>query len=88
MRAFVLLLMSMVFVLAVPAAALADGDGTGGTEVTPSGEGTGGSEYGVDSNAPPRVYVEGTVAKRMRSGYAAAPSEAPVEVQEAIFAAN
>jgi hypothetical protein len=88
MRALALLLMSMVFALVAPAAALADGGSTGGTEVTPSGEGTGGSQYGVDPNAPPRVYVEGTAAKRMSSGYAAAPTEAPVEVQEAIFAAN
>jgi hypothetical protein len=91
MRGLVLLLMSMMFALAVPAVALADGSGTGGTATataTPTAQQTGGSEYGVDPNAAPRIYVAGTQAKRLRSGYAAAPSDAPVEVQNAIFAAN
>jgi hypothetical protein len=91
MRGRILLLISMVVVLvALPAAAQAQttSSRSGGTEMTPSSEGTGGSEYGVDPEAPPRVFVPGTAAKRMKNGYAAAPSDAPPEVQDAIFAAN
>src|SRR4051794_3216192 len=88
MRGLTLLLMSMLLTFVLCGTAFAQDGSTGGTEVTPSAEGTGGSEYGAESDGPPRVYVEGTVAKRLRSGYAAAPTEAPVAVQEAIFAAN
>jgi hypothetical protein len=89
MRGLTLLFMLMSFLVAVPAAALADPP-TGGasSEPAPTAASTGGSEYGTDPNAPPRVFVTGTVAKRMKDGYAAAPMDAPVEVQNAIFAAN
>jgi hypothetical protein len=76
MRGRTLLLMSMSFAVAAPGVASA---------ATPA---TGGSIYGVDPSAPPRKFVAGEVAKRLKSGYAAAPKSAPKEVQEAIFAAN
>ncbi len=86
MRGRTLLLMSMSFVLALPGAALADT--SGGSTVPVTTDGTGGSVYGIDPAAPPRVFVAGAVAKRMKNGFAAAPADAPVEVQNAIFAAN
>ncbi len=86
MRGRTLLLMTMLFVLVLPGTALAQD--AGGAGYTPSGKGTGGSEYGSEQEGPPRVYVAGSVAKRLKSGYAAAPADAPVKVQEAIFAAN
>jgi hypothetical protein len=79
--------MSMLLVFALCGPAFAQEE-SGGTTYTPSGDGTGGSEYGAKADGPPRIYVQGTVAKRLRSGYAAAPTDAPVAVQEAIFAAN
>jgi hypothetical protein len=87
MRGLTLLLMSMLFAFVLSGTALAQ-KSSGGTTYKPSAKGTGGSEYGTKSQGPPRVYVEGTVAKRLKSGYAAAPADAPTEVQEAIFAAN
>ena len=54
----------------------------------PTAAGTGGTEYGTDPAAPPRVYVPGPTAQLLDTGYAAAPADAPVEVQEAVFAAN
>ncbi len=88
MRGRTLLLMSMSFAVALPGAASAQTSATGGSQVKASTEGTGGSVYGVDPAAPARVFVAGTVAKRMKNGLAAAPADAPVEVQNAIFAAN
>src|SRR4051812_47200605 len=88
MRGRTLLLISMLFAFALCNSAAFAEDGTGGTQMTPNTDGTGGSEYGAESDGPPRVYVEGRVAKRLKSGYAAAPTDAPVAVQEAIFAAN
>ena len=87
MRGRSLLLISIALALVLPGTAFAQ-DESGGTTYTPSADGTGGSEYGAKSDGPPRIYVEGTLAKRLRSGYAAAPADAPVQVQEAIFAAN
>jgi cell wall-associated NlpC family hydrolase len=87
-RAFALLSTLMLFVCA-PAAAHAQteaGSQTSGT--TTDAQTAGGTEYGTDPAAPPRVFVPGTQAQRMDNGYAAAPQDAPVEVQEAIFAAN
>ena len=88
MRGLALLVTSMTFFIAAPAAfgqASADtSGGTGAPDTTPSG----GAAFGVDPAAPPRSYVAGTVAKRVPGGYAAAPTAAPVAVQEAIFAAN
>jgi cell wall-associated NlpC family hydrolase len=54
----------------------------------PEGPPTGGSEFGTDPAAPPRVIVPGDLAVLMEDGFAAAPANAPVEVQSAIFAAN
>ena len=95
MRGFTLLLMLIVLSLVAPAAALAKPKPkTGGADPAatpapdPSGAGTGGLAYGVDPDAPPRVFVEGAKAVRMPDGFAAAPQDAPVAVQNAIFAAN
>ena len=84
----------MVFGLAVTAApALADT--TGGTDPSQpsqqtqasSGAGSGGQEYGVENPAAVQT-VEGDTAKLLPNGMAAAPTLAPPEVQQAIFAAN
>lgn len=94
MRGLTLLLMSMSFACAAPAAALAQDPApkSGGAESSSSemanNGSSGGAMYGVDPDAPPRVFVAGTKAKRLKSGYAAAPADAPAEVQNAIFAAN
>lgn len=53
-----------------------------------AGSAAGGAEFGTDPNALPRNYVPGTEAVLLEDGLAAAPADAPVEVQEAIFAAN
>jgi hypothetical protein len=95
MRGITLLLTCMLLAFAIPATASAakkDAE-VGGAEAAPTPAPTppppsGGSEFGVDPSAPPREFVAGTKAKRLPSGYAAAPYSAPVEVQEAIFAAN
>jgi hypothetical protein len=63
----------------------AGGQATGGN---PNTQTSGGTEYGTDPAAPPRTYVPGTKAQRLENGFAAAPADAPVEVQEAVFAAN
>jgi hypothetical protein len=86
MRGRTLLLMVMMLVLLLPGAAFAQSQAGG--SAADNTQGTGGAVYGQDPNAVPRVYVEGTKAKRMKDGYAAAPTDAPTEVQEAIFAAN
>ena len=92
MRGRTLLLMSMSFALAAPGAAQAAKPKTakksGGTTTASSASASGGSVYGIDPTAPPRKYVAGSVAKRLKSGLAAAPTDAPKAVQEAIFAAN
>jgi cell wall-associated NlpC family hydrolase len=49
---------------------------------------TGGAEYGVDPAAVPRTFVPGDKAVLLENGYAAAPTNAPPAVQEAVFAAN
>lgn len=87
MRGRTLLVISMSFGLALPGAASARTSASGGTSKAKT-EGTGGSVYGADPAQPARVYVAGSVAKRMKNGLAAAPADAPVEVQETIFAAN
>ena len=88
MRGRTLLLMSMSFALVAPGAAHAQDPASGGTTPQATTDGTGGSVYGIDPAAPPRVFVAGSRAKRMKNGFAAAPADAPVEVQNAIFAAN
>jgi hypothetical protein len=67
--------------LAFPSASLADhhrGDGSGG--VGPGGVGPGGS--------PQPAPVPGAKAKLLPTGQARAPESAPIEVQQAIAAAN
>ena len=49
---------------------------------------TGGAEYGATPPSEQRVFVPGTKAVLLDSGYAAAPADAPAVVQEAVFAAN
>jgi hypothetical protein len=80
-RALVLTCIVAVFVPAAPAAAQS-GDGSDGTASH------GGAEYGVEPAPIPRLTVPGDVAVLMEDGYAAAPENAPPEVQEAIWAAN
>jgi hypothetical protein len=57
-----------------------------GTALAESGPSTGGATY----TPPPaeNLTVPGTKAKLMPDGSAAAPADAPVEVQQAIWAAN
>jgi hypothetical protein len=87
-RGFALLSMLMLCLLA-PSAALAQQEaGTQTSGTTTNAQTAGGTEYGTDPSAPPRVYVPGTVAQLQENGFAAAPADAPVEVQEAVFAAN
>jgi cell wall-associated NlpC family hydrolase len=59
-------------------------DQTGSTDAS---EGSGGQEYGAPNPAA-TVTVDGSVAKLLPSGMAAAPALAPPEVQQAIWAAN
>jgi hypothetical protein len=53
-----------------------------------SGAGTGAARYGVDPDEVPRYTVPGTRGRRLKNGYAAAPSAAPMRVKKAIWAAN
>ena len=91
MRALALL-SSIVVVLLVPAMASAQQEsGTQPAQTTTpqsSGPSSGGAEFGTDPAAPPRVIVPGDKAVLMDDGFAAAPANAPVEVQNAIFKAN
>jgi hypothetical protein len=89
MRGLTLLVTSMMLVLFAPVAAHAQAE-AGDTQPAPTSPtpATGGTEYGTDPAAPPRTYVPGPTAVLQESGYAAAPADAPVQVQEAVFAAN
>jgi hypothetical protein len=60
--------------LVLPAVAAAQSPSTGGAEYVPP--------------PPANLTVPGTVAKLMPDGSAAAPADAPVQVQQAIWAAN
>lgn len=92
MRARSLLNIVMVLVglvaFAAPAAAQT-ADTSGGTQPasSPSTTASGGTEYGVPE-ADATQAVPGAVAKLLPSGLAAAPADAPPEVQQAIWAAN
>ncbi len=94
MRARALVSIPIVgLLLAAPCAAQAQDATTGGAApkaaaapVDPAA--TGGAGYGTDPAAPARVTVAGSVAKRLPDGTAAAPADAPVAVQNAIWAAN
>ena len=100
MRGLTLLLTSMLL-CAVPATEAAQT--TGGSDPgdpqqskTYSATGTGATEYGTrpasspasSPASPKRRTVPGTRAKRLRSGYAAAPAAAPLRVKKVIWAAN
>jgi cell wall-associated NlpC family hydrolase len=96
MRGFTLLITIMVVMLAAPLEAMAQQDSGGAdpstqpqnqSQTAASGP-TGGAQYGSDPDAAPRTYVPGDVAVLLENGLAAAPTNAPVEVQQAIFAAN
>jgi hypothetical protein len=69
--------------LAFAAPAAAQTSDPGGSTPTAA---SGGLEYGTDTT--PRPVVPGAVAKLQADGLAAAPLDAPPEVQEAIWAAN
>ena len=91
MRGFTLLLMSMSLCAVAPSVALGQ-TATGGMDPSDpqqsrsyAAAGTGGSEYG---SSPMRQTVPGTRARRLRSGYAAAPAAAPMRVKKTIWAAN
>src|SRR5215218_5939097 len=49
---------------------------------------TGGATYSEPAAAPANLVVPGAVAQLLPDGSAAAPADAPAEVQQAIFAAN
>jgi cell wall-associated NlpC family hydrolase len=96
MRGFALLLTSMSLLVVADTAHAQATAKTGGADpadpqqssgAAPT-ESTGAAAYGYDPDAPPRILVAGTRAKRIRGGYAAAPAAAPPAVQEAIWAAN
>jgi hypothetical protein len=53
-----------------------------------TGAGTGGAVFDDAAPDPIKPVVEGLKARRLPSGLAAAPSLAPPEVQEAVWAAN
>ena len=58
---------------------------------SPVSAGTGGAEYGAESStsqAPERPIVPGRKAVLLKNGLAAAPADAPPEVQQAVWAAN
>jgi hypothetical protein len=74
LRAFALMMLLLAAVL--PAAASAQ---------SPS---TGGAAFAEEPVAPENVVVPGAVAQMLPDGSAAAPADAPAEVQNAIFAAN
>jgi hypothetical protein len=76
LRAFALLL---VVAAVLPAAASAQ------STSTPT---TGGAAYAPAPAEPAHMVVPGTAAKLLPDGSAAAPADAPAEVQNAIFAAN
>jgi hypothetical protein len=78
LRAFALAILTSCM-LVLPSAAMADGDPTGGAAY-PAPTST--------PTAPENISVPGTVAKLLPDGTAAAPAEAPAQVQQAIWAAN
>jgi hypothetical protein len=86
-RGLALLNFIVVLLIAAPAAtAQQPAPGTTPDQTTPAG--TGGAAYAEEPVAPERPTVPGTVAVRLANGYAAAPADAPLQVQQAIWAAN
>jgi hypothetical protein len=49
---------------------------------------TGGAEFGEDPSPTPKPIVPGTQAVLLDDGFAAAPADAPPQVQAAIWAGN
>ena len=76
------MLLGLLLALAAPASAETSSAPGGATPTAASG----GLEYGTDPTVRP--LVPGTVAKLQSDGLAAAPLDAPPEVQEAVWAAN
>ena len=88
MRVFVLLI-SMLAVLVVPGQALAHhGKTTTTSQAEPTAPQSGGAEYGTEPAAIPQLEVPGDKAVLMKDGYAAAPANAPLQVKQAVWAAN
>jgi hypothetical protein len=77
LRAYALAITTSL-VLALPATAAAQ-NGSGGAAFTPTP---------APTPAPTDIIVPGSVAQLLPDGTAAAPADAPAEVQQAIFAAN
>ena len=73
--------MCAVLLIAAPAAVAQDAQ----TQPAPA---HGGAEYGATPPSDQRVFVPGTKAVLLDTGFAAAPADAPPAVQEAVFAAN
>jgi hypothetical protein len=81
LRAFALAILTSLTLVFPAAAAAQQGDPTGGAvypTATPAPTPTG----------PAQITVPGTTAELLPDGTAAAPAEAPAQVQQAIFAAN
>jgi hypothetical protein len=86
-RGFTLLPMTLALALAIPSAAAAQSPAP--TPVVPvPGTGTGGAVFADDAAPAPQAVVPGLNAKRLPDGTAAAPADAPLEVQQAVWAAN
>jgi hypothetical protein len=85
LRAFALCLTTSLVVLVLPAAASAQ---------TPGSDKSGGAAYAEPTPtptpppAPQNITVPGAVAQLLPDGTAAAPADAPPQVQQAIWAAN
>ncbi len=80
LRAFALTLISASLVLPATAAAQTAAPGAVGA--------TGGAEFPLPPAPPVNLTVPGAVAKLLPDGTAAAPADAPPQVQQAIWAAN
>src|SRR5262245_15831969 len=76
-----------LLVLAAPASAATTSGGTSSSSSTSTVTASGGREYGTQDPSLQPV-VPGTVARLQPNGLAAAPLDAPPEVQNAIWAAN
>jgi cell wall-associated NlpC family hydrolase len=61
--------------------------GTAGAQ-SPTPDPTGGAAYADVPAEPAHVVVPGAVAQLLPDGSAAAPADAPLEIQNAVFAAN
>jgi hypothetical protein len=75
LRAFALMLVCSASAAVLPATADAESS-------------TGGASYSPPAAQPANLVVPGAVAQLLPDGSAAAPADAPAEIQNAIFAAN